>query len=363
MKKFNISMLFMAAVLLLLSCEKQEKGPVVGVFAPPVLVAPAGGGSFVLTDSTENNTLATFTWNRADFGFPAAVIYTVEMDFSGNDFSDPGILGITGDTSLTVTEGSVNNTLLTMGAFPDVPASVVVRVTAEVHKNVKTLASEPLAMSITPFEKVIDYPKLYVPGSYQDDWNPAWSEWDPTNENTQIYSVKDDGKYEGYLYFAIDPVEMKFTKVPAWEQDNTIGDPDPAGNSGTLQIGNWGGNNIIFAGAGAGYFKVNADLVAKTYSFMKTDWGLIGDATPDGWDSDQNMTYDPVADVWTITLDLIAGSVKFRANDDWALNYGDNEGDRRLETDGANIPITEAGNYTITLDLSGAVYKYVIIKN
>lgn len=363
MKKIHLFIVLLTGLILMGACEKQERGPVVSVFAPPVIVAPTGGGNYVLTDSTEENTLATFTWESADFGFPAAVTYTVEMDFSGNDFSDPGILGITNDTSLTVTEGSVNNTLLTMGAFPDVQTSVIIRVEAKVSDKVKTVASDPVAMNITPFEKVINYPKLYVPGNYQDDWNPAWGEWDPTNENTLIYSVKDDGKYEGYLYFAIDPVELKFTKVPAWEQDNTIGDPDPAGNSGTLQIGNWGGNNIVIAGAGAGYFKVNADLNAKTYAFMKTDWGLIGDATPNGWDSDQNMTYDPINDVWTITLDLVAGSVKFRANDDWALNYGDNEGDLRLEPDGANIPIAEAGNYTITLDLSGAVYKYRIIKN
>ena len=94
-----------------------------------------------------------------------------------------------------------------------------------------------------------------------------------------------------------------------------------------------------------------------------TDWGLIGSGTPGGWDSDQNMTYDPVNDVWTITLDLITGDIKFRANDAWAINYGDPTGAGKLVQDGDNIPISADGNYTITLDLSGAIYRYTVVEN
>ncbi|RMG27177.1 MAG: hypothetical protein D6730_07770 [Bacteroidetes bacterium] len=67
--------------------------------------------------------------------------------------------------------------------------------------------------------------------------------------------------------------------------------------------------------------------------------------------------------MWRITLDLQAGEVKFRANDDWAINFGDDDGNGSLEYGGANIVIAEAGNYTIDLMLSVQDYTYQIVKN
>ena len=73
------------------------------------------------------------------------------------------------------------------------------------------------------------------------------------------------------------------------------------------------------------------------------------------------MTYS--AGVWTITLDLVAGDIKFRANDDWAINYGSNNANGICDAGGTDIPIAAAGNYTITLDLRGPLYRYTIVQN
>jgi hypothetical protein len=168
--------------------------------------------------------------------------------------------------------------------------------------------------------------------------------------------------YEGYLYLPGATSGMKFLKVPAWEQDNTIGDPNSSGTSKTLQIGNWGGNNIAVSG-GPGVFKVNANLPDKTYDWLKTTWSVIGDATAGGWSTDTQMTYTVATRLWTVTTNLTAGGLKFRANNAWGFNLGDNNGDKKLQYNGSNIPITVAGNYTITLDLSGAIYRYKLVKN
>lgn len=71
------------------------------------------------------------------------------------------------------------------------------------------------------------------------------------------------------------------------------------------------------------------------------------------------MTYDTVNQVWTITLDLVAGEMKFRFNDDWAVNLGDNDADGSVEQDGANIAMAAAGNYTITLNLKADTFNIV----
>lgn len=87
----------------------------------------------------------------------------------------------------------------------------------------------------------------------------------------------------------------------------------------------------------------------NAYTYSANRWGVIGDATAGGWDSDQNMTWDATNEVFTATLDLVVGAIKFRANDDWAINYGGTDLNA-LTPGGDNIAVAAAGNYTITFD-------------
>lgn len=363
MKKINLISVIVIMMVVLLGCEKDEERSVVGTYTAPTW-STSGGGSYVFLEEDENETFQIFKWSAADFGFTAAVNYTVDFDITGNNFADPQPSKVVTDLELPTTVGEMNNALLQAGAVSGIANDVDFRVTAWVHKDVDTLRSPTISMTITPFEKIIEYDALYVPGSYQDEWDASlgWGEWDAGNENTKIYSVAGDGVYEGYLYFNEDTTWLKFTQVPAWEEDKTIGDPDASGFSGTLQVGSWGGNNIG-TDVGPAYVLVKADLNDLESSFTATDWGLIGSATAGQWDSDEDMTYDPVTDTWSITTDLVAGEIKFRANDDWAINYGDPLGNGKLAQDGANIAIAAAGNYTITMDLSGAIYTYTVVQN
>lgn len=351
MKKINLILLILVGLFAAVSCEKDETRAILGTYTSPAITAPSGGGAYTLTEATENDTLDTFSWSSADFGFQAAVSYTLQIEFAGNDFAEPIDLGNTNKLELKVVVGSLNNKLVLAGAVAGMANSIEARVRATINENVDTLYSAVLTFDVTPFEKVIIYPSVYVPGNYQAA-SGYTSDWSP-DVAPQLYSLKDNDKYEGYVNMTNGSNEFKFTDLPDW----TINWGD-TGADGTLDSD---GDNIILADAG--YYKMNVDLTALTYTIMNTDWGLIGDATPGGWDSDQDLTYDPVNYVWTITLDLVAGSIKFRANDDWALNYGDDGPDLKLDAGGENIVIGEAGNYTITLDLSDAIYRYTVVKN
>ena len=115
-------------------------------------------------------------------------------------------------------------------------------------------------------------------------------------------------------------------------------------NDGNLDAG---GANIPISIDGD--YAVTMDLsTPNAYTYSVNTWGVIGDATPGDWTDDTNMTWDAGNGVFTVTLDLTVGEFKFRANDDWAVNLG---GDiNALTQDGANIAISTAGNYTITLN-------------
>jgi len=359
MKKINLIILILVGLFVLFSCEKDETKVVVGVYTPPAFTAPTGGSSYVLTEETESATMTTFTWSAADFGFKAAISYSVQFDFTGNDFASPVNLGTTTKLEMAITVGSINQKILLADGPFGVVNSIETRIMAIIKSidkaDIDTLFSASLALDITPYEVIIVYPRLFVPGDHNG--------WDAADSTSSIWSIKSNDKYEGYINTTVNPSGFKLLKVPAWEQDNTIGDPDAAGLSGTLQIGDWGGNNIMIT-TDPGYHQIKADLNAETYSILRTEWGLIGSSVPPyDWSADVDMTYSALDGVWTVTLDLVAGDVKFRANDDWALDYGSDAANGICDQGGANIPIDTNGNYTITLDLRGPLYRYTIVKN
>ncbi len=187
------------------------------------------------------------------------------------------------------------------------------------------------------------YPVIYAPGSYQG--------WDPASAN-QLASPNNDNTYEGYINFTDANSEFKFTVGPSWPS----GDFGDNGADGTLEPG---GANILIADPG--FYKVNVDLNANTYTLLKTTWGIIGDATPNGWnDPDTDMSYDAAEGAWVIQLNLTAGAIKFRANNNWDLNYGDTGADALLSAGGDNISIPSASTYKIKLYLDKPDYTYSI---
>ncbi len=83
------------------------------------------------------------------------------------------------------------------------------------------------------------------------------------------------------------------------------------------------------------------------------NWGIIGSATPTGWGSDTNMDYDLSTHLYSITMPLIGGQAfKFRLDDGWSVNFGDNGNDLSLESGGADIPVAVSGTYLVVANFS-----------
>lgn len=85
------------------------------------------------------------------------------------------------------------------------------------------------------------------------------------------------------------------------------------------------------------------------------NWGIIGSATANGWDASTAMTFNPLTGKYSISLGLTDGEFKFRLDNSWTTNYGDNGNDLTLDQDGANIAVA-AGNYTIIADFVNHTY-------
>ena len=182
-----------------------------------------------------------------------------------------------------------------------------------------------------------------IPGDYVGASYPGttMADWSPDKSPQVISTIAAGGKLEGYVYMANASNQWKFATQPNWNGPN-YGD----GGAGKLDAN--GGNMT----STAGYYKLNADATAMTFTAVKTAWGVIGDATPQGWNDETALTYSPTQRIWQGVMHLTANSIKFRANHDWGLNYGSDKADGTLGAGAANIPVSLESDYAITLDLS-----------
>lgn len=191
--------------------------------------------------------------------------------------------------------------------------------------------------------KTASYTKLYVPGEYQG--------WNGTNTATSLSSMSNNKVFEGHVYFPTANSPFFFTRVPSSSFAQRLGDNNA---DGTLEAN---GDTIWVANPGMYY--IRADLNNNTYTMEQRSWGIIGDATPTGWDSDTDLTWNPATQALEINIDLTAGQFKFRANDDWAVNLGNKDTTSILVQDGQNINIG-GGSYLIRLFLDKPDYTYEV---
>ena len=165
-------------------------------------------------------------------------------------------------------------------------------------------------------------PILYMAG----DAN-GWKQIDVLNSDDGVH-------FTGYMY--LNQEGFKFCSQPNW--DGT--------NYGGAFFGQESDN--IMMTQKAGFYQVEVDLSAQTYTLTPFTIGIIGNATPKGWSGDTDMTYNPEERCWELkNVELTDGEMKFRHTNDWSLNWGGPLD--ALVHDGANIAINEAGTYDIKL--------------
>ena len=171
-------------------------------------------------------------------------------------------------------------------------------------------------------------PILYMAG----DAN-GWKQIDVLNSD-------DGAHFTGYMY--LNQNGFKFCTQPNWDGTNYGADFDTAPDAG----------NIVIT-EDAGFYQVDVDLSARTYTLTPFTIGIIGSATPKGWDGDTDMTYNPEERCWELkNVELTDGEMKFRHTNDWSLSWG-GELDNLTTQNGPNIAVA-AGTYDIKLKVNWA---------
>ena len=325
----------------LVSCEKDEdkifmkENP-----AAPVIVSVP---DLKLSRDQGSETIE-FVCSPVDAGFEASARYFLEVDADGNNFASPIVVynGVKADViSMTVSE---LNTILLRKFAADKVSDAEFRLRAVLVVDGGTGApgtgsnTFQYISSVRP-AGVFAYglPRLDLLGSGVDQ---------------KVESALGDGVYKGFVKLSAD-------------HSFTLYNPDTEIEYG-LTDGALAADGAAITPGGDGYYHMVVDLNENSYSLEAYMIGLVGDATPNGWDApDTKMDYDAQSGTWYITTDLVDGEIKFRKNDGWAWNlgFGDDKDLGNLVQGGENIPVT-AGNYTITLTIvNDATGSAVITQN
>ncbi len=300
---------------------------------PSVITAPNAGTEFILDATQADEVLTNFVWTAATYdGDLIPTEYKLQIN-------DEVIIGGITELNSDVTHLEFNIAALTAGYAPSVASDIPVTVVAIISDEV-SVVSEPVIYKVTPFENSWGLIGDATPGG-----------WD---NSTALSYDGDAGTYSGI----IDIVDgsMKFRKNNAWADQ--LGSADGTTIMGENNLTR-GGNEATFT-MQAGRYNFILDVVNQTVQIIPVDsWGLIGDATPGGWDSSSNLFLDSETNTYKGTYTITAGSLKFRFNDEWTDQLGAVDstpimGDNALTRGGNEGTFTmEAGNYTFELDVDG----------
>ena len=366
--KFSKLLLFTFLIVNLSSCEKEDYLIFTAINQKEVKFQNEFQDVYKISQQTSNNISERLVWNAPDFNAPTTVTYVIDIstnsdfstiDMSSGDTSNNHLglkvssmlefaetLGLDDDPSTTFSDGSPNNT-----------GMVYVRVTAYAGTsssgaNQSSTVSKTASMNIEVLENV---------GACTDaalsNWGlvgSAVNGWGGTNRgfaagnDVPFLSNGQDGMFRAVA--TLYDGEFKIREDNAWGVN--YGD---TGADGTLEQN---GDNIAIT---AGHYIIDFDAVNFTITITPagTVWGVVGDATLNGWGAaeDVKLMPDPCNEGVYLVKDVVLkdGFIKFRQDDAWGVNLGDTGADGTTEANGDNIAVT-AGTYDMVLDTVNGTY-------
>ncbi len=345
-------LILLVFIITAVSCDDNEELYVLNPQGSGEITAPQSGFSQVLNPVEEQtNTAFVLVWNPADYGIPVETTYDVEFAKTGTDFAEPILAGSTSNTNMSWTVGDFNTKVVGAGLSPFVEGNMDIRIVSTVGSGSAPQISESITVLITPF--TTDLPTIAVPGNHQG--------WNPPTAPLLAASAFGATDYEGYVWLDGEYKFIGRNQNGEFVWDESVDWGDDGSFAGKLVAE----DEVNCKEDVAGYYYVKADTSELTYSTKSVSWGIIGSATPTGWDSDTDLIYDAASRTLSVDIDLVGGEFKFRGNNVWdQFDLGTVDDDGFLQS-GGNLPFDGAsGNYHVVLDLSNPrAYTYSLVKN
>ena len=310
----------------------------------PVFESIADGDVFVLTLDSNDAEAVNITWNDPilESSLSVDIDYVLEAAAPNTDFSMPIESGtVKNMNAISLTHAQLNAVAFQTGIPVDTAGNLEMRIKSTITDaasgSILERISTTVTINVTTYLTVLDLSTTWgVVGSAANDWGAT--------PDLPFFKTDTDGVLNAYVNL-IDG-EFKFREDNDWA--NNYGSDSSTGGAITS-----GGGNIAVS---AGSYKIVLDLNNLTYTIENFSIGIVGGAYNNwGATPDFMLEYDQYSDVFRGLVTLIDGEMKFRMNNDWGTNYGDDGADGTLELNGSNIVVT-AGIYFATVNMKDLTY-------
>ncbi|REL38290.1 SusF/SusE family outer membrane protein [Rhodohalobacter sp. SW132] len=355
MKKLIISTIAILGLLVFTSCEDSVGPTINSDGSSPALTSHSGGESFVLNEEEADDELFTLSWDAPDYGFSAAVTYTIQMDADNSGFENPVTFAETTQTSITMTVGEVNAILLDAGLPFSEETTVDMRIRAHVNDSVEDRYSDVFTLGFTPYETEVDvtFPEeLFMIGNSVGGWD--WGAVDlpmiPVYDKPHLFWKI------VWIEAGVDDPGYKFAPEQDWGNDFGYNGEAPV--DGVVEFG---GDNMPEPEE-SGYYMVVVNYETEEIAVVDPQVYLIGE-TVGSWDTanqDARFDVDNENELLTITRELNSEELRMYAWYDggWFTDWWQSEfmifgGEIEFRGTGGDqdrVNISPAGEYTIELD-------------
>ena len=345
---FKLFIVSCIASTVFLACERDIENTTMSDGIPPVVsLSPS---NLTLSSATGADTVETISWSASDYGYSAAINYTVEIAKSGTNFANARSVNVGSNKQLKYLGAVLNDLAIGFGIAPTTTGTLDIRIRSALSDSLFKYSGVSV-LTIKTYQ--VEFPALLVNGGN------SWSTPTTRTNGLLLTSPNFNSQYEGYIYLP---------NADGWGGDAL----KLVSTSSGVSYG-WGGTSTTMAAGASGnlwftpapnYMKVNADVTALTVNFTPVLFFISGDHN--SWSTSATpMTYNPT------TKQLVATNVSFTAGNKFVFTSNGNynisykiDGTGKLIFAGPpgwagnNIPAPGTGTYTVILDLSGGNGSY-----
>jgi starch-binding outer membrane protein SusE/F len=366
MKRIQSILLFIIGIFVIVSCGKEDTEPQLYLKGGLAVSSPSASKTYLLLETNAAAVAETFTWTPADFGFKAAITYTLQIAQAGKNFATPVNVVSSGNLTYTIKVSDLNTLMLGQSFKGGTQYAMEGRVKATVSDYATPQYSTTFTFNIIPYEMKL--PPIYLVG------DATLGAWD--NAKGQVMSYWSTG-----IYGVVTPLQanknIKALKTsgawaPQWGQASGTWDTGKLAYRPTENVTD--PPSIPSPPTAGDYLVVfNIDALTYTQTLMPDKVYLVGDGCSAGWTPTSGLAFTKSAPgLYSLTTALTASKnlkIMYSNSGAWAPQWGTVSGaiaalgklsfrPTEAVADPASIPTpATAGNYKIELNFNENTYK------
>lgn len=416
----NISKLFISALLItsVFSCTDDNIEAVGSIKREVAINTPSNGGNYILSGSAYRNEAFELKYTLADFGFSASSTNRLQIVKANEEFgSISGGLTLVNNNivdnvnTISITQQMLNVRLNQAGGEFGVTESFKMRIVARVTDKLYSV-SNVVTFIAAPYNPIDEAEQLFVFGNFgaaagYADWNINAT---GTANTPVIYSPKNDGVYQGFVFMNVANPEFKLARLvngalevktvnvkynPTTQIDVLLGveDSNPLGTNptGTLLpstpdssgatitppgttnlagpyyiIVDWNTNRYVMAKRAISIAGPPPNLVARPLTYVSdTSSPFFGRYVSTSANVSAGQIYVQLRNNSSSTTSRVERLTSTNSQvSQITLSTSSEITPNQLKFGGTNFQITQPGGYTFVLDLRNALdYNLIAIKN